>query len=327
MNIDPNLATHIVLSEKAVISQESANLDPSLLDKLMDNLGTLAIIYSKPPELFVKKTKRVNIGEEEEYDLEDNNLIDENENEAPKASGNNANVNRNNNSSNLNTVNNANLNDSDLFGNDKTLIADFNSKNQLGASNIIGGNNVVSQVNSGVNLIDLNDLLGGGPQVPTQSATQNKYNNLVNQNNVLTGMNFNSTSSLNNNNNNKVNVNNNFNNFNAENNLNANMNDVFSGVAGSTANTNNNSNLNANNVGLYNTINLQNDSIISMSPSNQLDSSNFYSVSGLNNFNNNNNVSINNFGDLLGTSVMVDPAQKMANIPKMVYLIFMLFHF
>ncbi len=185
MNIDPNIATHIVLSEKAVISQESANLDPSLLDKLIDNLGTLAIIYLKPPELFVKKTKRVNIGEEEEYDLEDNNLIDEEgENEFS------------NNKNNKNNHSNKDFNDSDLV-HDKTLVADFSSKNQFGrdfAGAAAGGNNVVAQVNAGVNLIDLNDLLGGGPQNPTQSATQNSYNNLVNQNNVLTGMHFNSTS-------------------------------------------------------------------------------------------------------------------------------------
>jgi hypothetical protein len=286
MNIDPNLATNIVLSEKAIISQESSNLDPNLLDKLMDNLGTLAIIYNKPPELFVKTTKRVNIGEEEEYDLEDNNLIDENENEVPKA----------NNNSNKNNNYSKNFNDSDL-NNDNTLIAEFNSKNQLGGND---RDNVVSQVNTGVNLIDLNDLLGGGPQVPTQASTQNTYANLVNQNNLLSGKNFNSTSSLNNNN-----VLNNNNNNNINNNINYNN---FGGVAGN----------NPNNVSLYNTINLQNDSIISMSPSNnQMDSSNFYSISpnsGNNNLINNNN----NFEDLLGTSVLVDPLQKVAVVPKMV---------
>ena len=63
---------------------------------------------------------------------------------------------------------------------------------------------------------------------------------------------------------------------------------------------------------------MQNDSIISMSPSNnQLDSSNFYSInpnSGNNNLVNNND----NFGDLLGTSVLIDPLQKVAVVPKMV---------
>lgn len=266
MNIDPNLATHIVLSEKAIISQESSNLDSSLLDKLMDNFGTLAIIYAKPPELFIKKTKRVNIGEEEEYDLEDNNLIDENENEVPKS---NSNFNKNN-----------NLNDSEL-STDKTLISDFNTKNNLG---INAGNNVVIQANSGGDLIDLNDILGGGPQMTTQNNTQDNYANLVNQNNILSGMNFNSTSSMNNNNNN-------------------NMNNAFNNMGAS------------NNVSLYNTINLQNDSIISMSPSgNPLDNSNFYSMTGNNNIVNNND----NFGDLMGTSVMVDPSQKVAVVPKMV---------
>lgn len=271
MNIDPNLATSIVLSEKAVISQESSNLDPSLLDKLMDNLGTLAIIYTKPPELFIKKVKRVNLGEEEEYDLEDNNLIDENENE---------------NKIGTNVKNNTNLNDSDVV-HDKTLISDFNTKNQFDANN-----NVVSQVNSGVNLIDLNDLLGGAPtQAPNQPLTSNNYNNLINQNNILTGMNFNSTSS---------------NNYNINNSINNN--------AGIGANNN------QNNLSLYNTINLQNDTIISMSPpvNNALDNSNFYSISP------NNNMNANNFGDLLGTSVIIDPAQKVAIIPKMVNTIILI---
>ena len=65
MELDPNLAKDFVLSEKRPISQESSNIDSSLLEKLMENFGTLAVIYSKPPEMFVKKVKRINLGEED----------------------------------------------------------------------------------------------------------------------------------------------------------------------------------------------------------------------------------------------------------------------
>lgn len=159
MNIDPNLATHIVLGEKSVISQDSSNMDPSLLDKLLDNLGTLAIIYNKPPELFVKKTKRVNIGEEEEYDLEDNNLIDENENQ----------------DNNKNFNNKYDMSSSD---HDTTLVHvdNFNPQGQ--------DSNVVAQVSSGVNLIDLNDILGVGPSTSNQPINNNLTNlNFMSNNN------------------------------------------------------------------------------------------------------------------------------------------------
>jgi hypothetical protein len=269
MNIDPNLASSIILSEKAIISQENCNLDPCLLDKLIDNLGTLAIIYSKPPELFVKKVKRINLGEEEDYDLEDNNLIDENENDNNKISSNTKNMNNN-----LNDIENSQ---------DNTLVVDFKDKNELDPNY-----SVVSQVNSGVNLIDLNDLLGGPTQNTIQSSTQNNYNNLINQNNVLTGMHFNSTSM-----NNYQSITNNLNNNN-------------SGF---------DPNNNQYNMNLNNTINLQNDTIISMSPmnNNPLENSNIYSLNT-----NTNNLNSNNLADLLGTSVIIDPTQKVAVIPKMV---------
>jgi len=279
MNIDPNIATHIVLSDKAVISQESSNLDPSLLDKLMDNFGTLSIIYSKPPELFVKKSKRINIGEEEEYDLEDKDLIDENYNDVVKSNSN----------KNVNNYNN-NLNESDL-SNDKTIISDFNTKNQFS-----GGynDNNVSQVAGSVNLIDLNDILGGGPQVPNQPLSNNNYLNLINQNNnVMNGINYNSTSSLTGNNN---------------------LLGLNFGNQGNNTNTFDN---NQNNLSMYNTINLQNDTIISMSPNlNFNDNSNLYSINP--NLGNNIMNANNNFEDLFGNSIIIDPAQKVAVIPKMV---------
>lgn len=59
LELDPNVACTIILSEKPRISEESNLIEGSLLDKLVDNLGTLATIYVKPPESFVKRSKKV----------------------------------------------------------------------------------------------------------------------------------------------------------------------------------------------------------------------------------------------------------------------------
>jgi AP-1 complex subunit beta-1 len=80
MAIDPNIAAQIVLCEKPRISEDVSGFDSNLLDVILNNLGTLSSIYAKPPELFVKKTKKVNLGEEEETDYEEN-AININENE------------------------------------------------------------------------------------------------------------------------------------------------------------------------------------------------------------------------------------------------------
>ncbi len=72
MAIDPNLAAQIVLTDKPRISEDISGYDPSLLDVLVSNIGSLASIYVKPPELFVKKGRKENLGEEEETDYEEN---------------------------------------------------------------------------------------------------------------------------------------------------------------------------------------------------------------------------------------------------------------
>ena len=72
MAIDPNLAAQIILCEKPRISEDVSGYDSTLLDVLVNNIGTLACIYVKPPELFVKAAKKENLGEEEETDYEEN---------------------------------------------------------------------------------------------------------------------------------------------------------------------------------------------------------------------------------------------------------------
>jgi vesicle coat complex subunit len=50
---DPNAAKNIVLSEKPPIVTTIQSLPPSLLDKLLTELSTLASVYHEPPEQFV----------------------------------------------------------------------------------------------------------------------------------------------------------------------------------------------------------------------------------------------------------------------------------
>ncbi len=59
LELDPNIACTIILSEKPRISEEANLIEGSLLDKLVDNLGTLSTIYIKPAESFVKRPKKV----------------------------------------------------------------------------------------------------------------------------------------------------------------------------------------------------------------------------------------------------------------------------
>ena len=50
-------AKDVVLAEKPVISDDSNQLDPSLLDELLANIATLSSVYHKPPEAFVTRAK------------------------------------------------------------------------------------------------------------------------------------------------------------------------------------------------------------------------------------------------------------------------------
>ena len=50
---DPNAAKNIVLSEKPPIVTTIQSLPPSLLDKLLNEISTLASVYHQPPEQFV----------------------------------------------------------------------------------------------------------------------------------------------------------------------------------------------------------------------------------------------------------------------------------
>lgn len=56
-----------MLAEKPVISDDSNQLDPSLLDELLSNIATLSSVYHKPPEAFVTRVKTTQKTEEDDY--------------------------------------------------------------------------------------------------------------------------------------------------------------------------------------------------------------------------------------------------------------------
>ncbi|XVF13092.1 hypothetical protein REPUB_Repub08aG0178100 [Reevesia pubescens] len=57
LSTDPEAAKDVVLAEKPVISDDSNQLDSSLLDELLANIATLSSVYHKPPDAFVTRVK------------------------------------------------------------------------------------------------------------------------------------------------------------------------------------------------------------------------------------------------------------------------------
>uniref|UniRef100_A0A2P2JS12 Beta-adaptin-like protein n=1 Tax=Rhizophora mucronata TaxID=61149 RepID=A0A2P2JS12_RHIMU len=68
LSTDPEAAKDVVLAEKPVISDDSNQLDSSLLDELLANIATLSSVYHKPPEAFVTRVKTTaQRAEDDEY--------------------------------------------------------------------------------------------------------------------------------------------------------------------------------------------------------------------------------------------------------------------
>ncbi|PWA48595.1 adaptin family protein [Artemisia annua] len=65
LSTDPEAAKDVVLAEKPVISDDSNQLDSSLLDELLANIATISSVYHKPPETFITRVKTVQTTEEE----------------------------------------------------------------------------------------------------------------------------------------------------------------------------------------------------------------------------------------------------------------------
>jgi AP-1 complex subunit beta-1 len=60
-------AKDVVLAEKPVISDDSNQLDSSLLDELLANISTLSSVYHKPPEAFISRVKAAPRADDEEF--------------------------------------------------------------------------------------------------------------------------------------------------------------------------------------------------------------------------------------------------------------------
>ena len=73
--MDTDTASEIVLAEHPVISDTAEGVESSLLDLLIANLNTLAVVYQKNPDQFVKKAEiheeRENEDEEDDDDDDD----------------------------------------------------------------------------------------------------------------------------------------------------------------------------------------------------------------------------------------------------------------
>ena len=154
MTIDPQLASRIIVNEKPKINEDASGFDDNLLAILMDNLGTMATIYEKPPESFVKKTKEKFFDEENEDEYEESQFKLNEDEEVPKEDKKKKKekIEENNIKNEDNQQKNNNIDLLDL--------GDFNSGNNLPQNNQQNMNN-----GGGINdlLGDLNNIdLGGG---------------------------------------------------------------------------------------------------------------------------------------------------------------------
>jgi AP-1 complex subunit beta-1 len=69
---DPETAKSVILADKPAISEDSSNFESLFLDKMVENIGSLASIYYKAPEKFVKKIRdRISERVDNENEFED----------------------------------------------------------------------------------------------------------------------------------------------------------------------------------------------------------------------------------------------------------------
>lgn len=138
MSIDPQLASKIIITEKPRISEDVSGYDEILLDKLLNNLGTLASVYSKPPELFVKKTKNKYFDEEEEGEYEESTFNLEQENQSTNPSVQNI---------------------KDEYENKPISTSSMNNN-----VNPMPSQDITSQNTNTINLLDIDSILSTGPK-------------------------------------------------------------------------------------------------------------------------------------------------------------------
>jgi AP-1 complex subunit beta-1 len=68
----------VVLAEKPVIADDTTQMDPSLLDLLINNISTLVSIYHKPAETFVRKVRNpLGVAHDDDDDDDDDESDDD----------------------------------------------------------------------------------------------------------------------------------------------------------------------------------------------------------------------------------------------------------
>ena len=180
MTIDPQLASKIIVNDKPRINEDVSGFDDNLLAILMDNLGTMATIYEKPPEAFVKKTKEKyfeddNEGEYEESQFnlneDDYNMPKEKEKKEKKVDI----VNNMDNEEEIqpkpkinNNIDLLDLGDFNTDSNNNNIINNNNMNNNMNNNNNVGINDLLGDLNN----IDL----GGGGGISNNSQINNNMN-------------------------------------------------------------------------------------------------------------------------------------------------------
>ena len=180
MTIDPQLASKIIVNDKPRINEDVSGFDDNLLAILMDNLGTMATIYEKPPEAFVKKTKEKYFEDDNEGEYEESQFnLNEDDYNMPKE--------KEKKEKKVDIVNNID-NEEEIqpkpkINNNIDLLdlGDFNTDSN---NNIINNNNNMNNNmnNNNNNSVGINDLLGDLNNIDLGGEGGISNNNQINNN-------------------------------------------------------------------------------------------------------------------------------------------------
>ena len=179
MTIDPQLASKIIVNDKPRINEDVSGFDDNLLAILMDNLGTMATIYEKPPEAFVKKTKEKYFEDDNEGEYEESQFnLNEDDYNMPKE--------KEKKEKKVDIVNNID-NEEEIqpkpkINNNIDLLdlGDFNTDSNN--KNIINNNNMNNNMNNNNNSVGINDLLGDLNNIDLGGGGGISNNNQINNN-------------------------------------------------------------------------------------------------------------------------------------------------
>ena len=178
MTIDPQLASKIIVNDKPRINEDVSGFDDNLLAILMDNVGTMATIYEKPPEAFVKKTKEKYFEDDNEGEYEESQFnLNEDDYNMPKE--------KEKKEKKVDIVNNID-NEEEIqpkpkINNNIDLLdlGDFNTDSN---NNIINNNNMNNNMNNNNNNVGINDLLGDLNNIDLGGGGGISNNNQINNN-------------------------------------------------------------------------------------------------------------------------------------------------